>query len=108
MKQLLKKLLLPGGDAVRRIPLGLARGLKMRLNFQSQFQRYLGLDERELAGRIGKCLNRCNSAVDVGANDGYYTLIFLKSPVDRVVACEPGNVRHRLIENAAVNGFPPG
>jgi hypothetical protein len=107
MKQLIKELLLPGGDAIRRIPFGLARGVMMRLNFQSQFQRYLGLDEREVAGRVRKCLYHCRSAVDVGANDGYYTLVFLKSSVEQVVACEPGEAMQRLIDNAAANGFTP-
>lgn len=84
MKQLLKKLLFPGPPALRRIPLGLARGLTMRLNMQNQTQRFLGLDERELATYLKRGLARARSAVDVGANDGYYTLIFLQSPVARV------------------------
>lgn len=56
----------------------------MRLNMQNQTQRFLGLDERELATYLKRGLARARSAVDVGANDGYYTLIFLQSPVARV------------------------
>ena len=108
MKQLLKKLLFPGPPALRRIPLGLARGLTMRLNMQNQLQRFLGLDERELAPHVRRGLARARSAVDVGANDGYYTLIFLQSPVARVVACEPGEVVEQLKQNAAANGHTVG
>lgn len=108
MKQLLKKLLFPGPPALRRIPLGLARGLTMRLNLQNQLQRFLGLDERELASHVRRGLAHARSAVDVGANDGFYTLIFLQSPVARVVACEPGEVVEQLKQNAAANGHPVG
>lgn len=108
VKRLLKRVFLSKGASLRRIPLGLARGLKMKLDFQSQFQRYLGLDERELAGYFKTCLPRCRSMVDVGANDGYYTLIFLRSPAEKIVACEPGDALRRLVENASANGYAPG
>ena len=108
MKQLLKKLLFPGPPTFRRIGFGLGRGIIMRLNLQNQMQRFLGLDERELAGHFRRGLAFARSAVDVGANDGYYTLIFLQSPVTRVVACEPGEVVEQLKENAAVNGHAVG
>ena len=80
----------------------------MNLNLQSQFQRYLGLDERELVRYIKRCLPSCKAMVDVGANDGYYTLIFLKSPAEKVIACEPGEVSQELLANASANGYSPG
>lgn len=80
----------------------------MRLNLQNQMQRFLGLDERELADHFRRGLARARSAVDVGANDGYYTLIFLQSQVTRVVACEPGEVVEQLLQNAKENGHAAG
>ena len=71
MKQWIKKLLFPGAPRVRRIPVGLARGISMRLDMQSQLQRFMGLDERELSGHVRRGLARARSAVDVGANDGH-------------------------------------
>jgi len=108
MKQLLKKLLFPGPPALRRIAFGLGSGIIMRLNLHNQLQRFLGLDERELADHLRRGLARARSAVDVGANDGYYTLIFLQSPAARVVACEPGEVVEQLLQNAKENGHVVG
>ena len=36
----------------------------------------------------------------MGANDGYYTMSFLPSQAERVVACEPGPVANLLFRNA--------
>lgn len=103
----LKKALLPAGRHWRTIKLGPAKGIRMQLDLSSQTQRLLGLDEQELFAPLRKLMPQCRSMVDVGANDGYYTLIFLRSPAERIVACEGGPMT-RLIENAAANGFEPG
>jgi len=44
----------------------------------------------------------------VGANDGYYTMAFLRSAAERVVACEPGPTMEQLLANAAANGYAMG
>src|SRR5882762_1745082 len=85
VKQFVKRLFLPEGRFFRCIKFGLARGIKMNLDLQSQSQRYLGLEERELAKYFNHCVPRCRSAVDIGANDGYYTLIFLRSSAERII-----------------------
>ena len=103
----LKKALLPSGRRWRTIKLGPAKGIRMNLDLSSQAQRYFGLDEQELFAPLRKLMPECCSMVDVGANDGYYTLIFLRSQAERVIACEGGPMT-RLIENAAANGFQPG
>jgi hypothetical protein len=84
---------------------GLAGGMLMELDLRSQSQRYWGFDEREILGPIRELATGCRTLVDVGANDGYYTMAFLKTPVERVVACEPGPVVDRLLSNAAANGY---
>src|SRR5205807_1528109 len=87
---------------------GLIRGMTMELDLQSQCQRYLGLDERELVPAFRSLVPRCKSLVDVGANDGYYTLAFLSSQAEQIVACEPGAASTRLCRNAVANHFHPG
>lgn len=105
MKQLIKKLIVPEGRKVRRLRGGLAKGMLMDLDLQSQSQRYWGLDEREILTPMRRLAKGCRTLVDVGANDGYYTMAFLKSSADRVVACEPGDVSDLLVLNAKRNGF---
>src|SRR2546421_2080055 len=80
----------------------------MELDLHSQSQRILGLDERELMTPMRRLIASSRSLVDIGANDGYYTLAFLRSDAARVVACEPGDAVVRLIRNAAANDYFPG
>jgi hypothetical protein len=80
----------------------------MDLDFSCQSQRYFGLDERELLAPMRELIKQCRSLIDVGANDGYYTLAFLRSRALRIVACEPGESVNRLISNAAANDYFPG
>lgn len=77
----------------------------MELDLQSQSQRYWGFDEREILGPIQRLATGCKTLVDVGANDGYYTIAFLQTPAERIVACEPGQIMDRLLSNAAANGY---
>jgi hypothetical protein len=104
VKSFLKRTLLPGGWKMRRLRGGIARHQLMTLDLQTQLQRFLGLDEKELAGIVSKFCSSCRTLIDVGANDGYYTLAFLASPADQVIACEPGPANTELLANAAANG----
>jgi len=79
----------------------------MSLDFRAQLQRYVGLDEREIAGVVSRFASAARTLVDVGANDGYYTVGFLSSSAERVIACEPGPACDRLLANAAANGHAP-
>jgi hypothetical protein len=103
----IKRVLLPSGRSLRTLRAGPGKGLRMHLDLASQAQRYFGFDERELFGPLLQLMPQCRSMVDVGANDGYYTLMFLRSQAERVVACEPGPLQ-RLLENAEANDFQPG
>jgi hypothetical protein len=82
---------------------GVAKGMLMELDLKSQSQRYWGLDEREIFDHIQRLSSGCKSLVDVGANDGYYTMAFLRSTAERVVACEPGPSAELLLRNASAN-----
>jgi len=56
---------------MRRLHGGIAHNQMMAIDLQSQMQRYLGLDERELAGIVSQLTSSCRTLVDIGANDGY-------------------------------------
>jgi hypothetical protein len=80
----------------------------MELDLAHQSQRYWGLDERELVAAFRRLIPACKSLIDVGANDGYYTMVFLQSKAERVIACEPGEPMDQLLANARANGYEPG
>jgi hypothetical protein len=108
MKQEIKRLLFPQGRHFRKLRGGIAKGMLMELDLAHQSQRYFGIDERELLATLRRLINQASSLVDVGANDGFYTMAFLRSKATRVVACEPGPVAEQLLVNAKVNGYEPG
>jgi hypothetical protein len=86
----LKSRLLPIGPAPRTVPLGLFRGLRLRLDFASQLQIFLGLWERETYSFVRRWSPRCHTAIDVGACRGEFTLLFLTQlQMRQVIAIEP-------------------
>jgi hypothetical protein len=107
MKQFVKRLVLPSGRRVRRLRGGVAKGMLMEIDLEHQAQRFWGFDERELLATLRQLIPSAKSLVDIGANDGYYTMAFLRSGAERVVACEPGPVMEQLLENARANGYQP-
>src|ERR1041385_527851 len=107
MKQFVKRLVLPGGRRARRLRGGIAKGMLMQIDLEHQSQRFWGFDERELLAIFRQLIPAARSLVDIGANDGYYTMAFLRSGAERVVACEPGPAMEQLIENARANGYQP-
>ena len=87
--------------------MGMLAGLTMQLDFLHQTQRWLGLQERELYGWIRRLSAGIKTAVDVGANDGMYTLYFLAATSARqVLSFEPSaECLADLNENLALNDF---
>jgi hypothetical protein len=86
----LKSCLLPRGPAPRTVPFGLFRGIRLRLDFASQLQIYLGLWERETYAFVRQAASKCQSSIDIGACRGEFTLLFLSQPAMRqVIAVEP-------------------
>lgn len=79
----------------------------MELDLSHQSQRYWGFDEREIAEAVLSLMISCKTVVDVGANDGYYTMAFLRSSAEHVIACEPSSTADLLLRNAAANGYHP-
>ena len=105
MKQAIKRLLFPQGSQLRRLRGGISKGMLMELDFASKTQRYWGFDERELVKTFRRLIPTCQSLIDIGANDGYYTLAFLKSSAQRIIACEPYPAKEQLLVNVKANGY---
>ena len=107
LKAHFKNWLLPAGKSPRRIRMGILAGLTMQLDLTHQTQRWLGLQERELYGWIRRLSVGINTAVDVGANDGMYTLYFLAATsAGRVLSFEPSaECLADLNENLTLNHF---
>lgn len=104
----IKHRLLPEGVRPCRILGGVARGCRMRINLHDRAQRWLGLEEREILEPVRRLMRTSRSLVDVGANNGFYTVAFLASKADRVVACEGGDAVAELEDNARLNGHRVG
>jgi len=87
-KHALKAALLPAGPAPRTILAGIARGVRMNIDFADQARMYLGLYERELARPMRSVLQRGVASFDVGAQFGYDSLAFAKHTGAQVAAFE--------------------
>lgn len=86
--------------------LGLLRGLTMDTDFSHHTQRWIGIQEREIARVLRRASRDVRTAVDVGAADGMYTLWFLaRSEASQVRAFEPDATCSRaLSRNLELNG----
>jgi len=105
VKSYLKGLVFPQGKTSRIIRGGMLAGLRMEVDFAHHTQLWLGLQERELAGWFRRFSRGICTALDVGANEGIYTLYFLaRTPARKVLAFEPlpENLLH-LKNNLALN-----
>lgn len=74
----IKHALFGHGLRPRRIYFGAARGLVMQIDPSAKTQRILGLDEREIQRTFVDFARWADVLVDIGASDGYYSLIFHK------------------------------
>jgi hypothetical protein len=82
-----KGLLLPGPEP-RTIPLGLARGIKMHVDFAYQTQAFFGLYAFELNRHLRRLLRRGDRAFDVGAQRGYLSPLIARQTKAQVAAFE--------------------
>lgn len=77
MKKLIKKLIF-GDSQIQTIKGGIGKGLKMNIDVSSKAQRIIGLDEREIQKPFMDYAKKCNYFFDIGASDGYYSLLYRK------------------------------
>lgn len=87
-KAIVKKVVLPADRRPRRIPVGIARGVRMQIDFSHQTRHYLGLYEVELDRHLRRMLRPGVSAFDVGAQHGYDSLAFARRTRGPVAAFE--------------------
>lgn len=100
-----KGLVVGSSRAAHKIRGGAFSDLWMELDLSAQSQLYVGLFERELCGWLGTFSRGINTAIDVGAGEGEYTLYFLKkTSAKKVFAFEPSPIsRDRLLKNLVLN-----
>jgi len=88
VKEAIKARVLPGGAAPRTVRAGIARGVRMRIDFASQLRLYLGLYEVELDRHLRRILAPGVASFDVGAQHGYDSLAIAKRTRAPVAAFE--------------------
>lgn len=94
----------PRPDAVRRLPLGPGRGVRLAANRLAPLDQWLGLFESELAPHVRRFCRPGNSCVDVGGYDAYYSLVFAKLCRAPVFTYEPDPEAYgRCQHNVALN-----
>jgi hypothetical protein len=103
----LKNLVIPRGRKPRRILAGPFKGITMNLSLRHQAQVYLGLFEKEIHPWLKRLSEGLETAVDIGAAHGEYTLFFLmKTHTATVYAFEPDpSCLPLLDENLRLNGM---
>lgn len=103
MKSFLKHLLFSAGNK-QKIISGPSKGMFVKYDINHRSQHLLGVYEREIYPYLRKGIKRSDVLVDIGANDGYYVLAFLKTG-KKVIACEPAEIINELISNASLNNY---
>ena len=106
IKKLVKYFFFPD-EKKQRIFSGPAKGMYVKYNRDHRLQHLSGLYEREIYYYLKKGMHNAEVLIDIGANDGYYVMAFLRTG-KKVIACEPGSIVNELIVNAVLNGFEAG
>jgi hypothetical protein len=104
-----KRMVLPTGLAVRRLPFGIGRGLRMGVDFhRGDTRAYLGLYEVELNRHLRRIARPGYRSFDIGGHQGYDALVLAKLTGAPVVSveCDPAYCAE-IRGNIAVNrGLP--
>lgn len=93
----IKNLVVKKGLYNYKIPLGLFRGLQLKLNLSSKFQVYVGLYEQETHKYIRKSL-KSDTFIDVGASGGELCALFANNKT-KIIAIEPIQEELNLIKS---------
>jgi hypothetical protein len=106
VRHLIRRLVEPAPETTRRIPIGLARGVRMAAESSATAPAdlWVGLFESEIARSIRRYAVSGTTCVDVGTNSGYYALALAARCRAPVFAYEPDpTARVRLERNLALN-----
>jgi len=107
LKSTVKRIFLGrSGERPRHVRTGLVKGRRFIIDVANKSMRLVGMDEREIAGWTRKASEGARTAVDVGANDGWYALYFASHPtIRKVYGFEPDSgLIDRARENLSFNG----
>jgi hypothetical protein len=107
MKKMIKNLLF-GKKDVQRIRAGIGKGLFMKIDVSNKSQRIIGLDEYEIQEVFKKYSEKARYFFDIGASDGYYSLLFRKHNKEGVIFMFEAQDRFKseISENFSLNKFP--
>jgi precorrin-6B methylase 2 len=96
-KDAVKPMLFADEHRLRTVRFGPGRGVRLHLNRRQDLQREFGVYESELSRAYRRLIARDALIYDIGANDGFTTLIFAQlAPDGHVYAFEPKP--HGLVE----------
>jgi hypothetical protein len=105
-RHLIRRLIEPAPGTSRRIPIGVARGVRLAAepSATAPADLWVGLFESELAPAVRRYATPGTVCVDVGTNSGYYALVLAARCRARVIGYEPDPIaRARLHANLALN-----
>lgn len=104
-RAMIKKALLPRGKALRTLPTGIGRGLKLGVDFyRGQTFLYLGLYEVELNRHLKAIAKPGYRSFDVGGQYGYDALLLAKLTGGAVVCIEAEpSLASEIADNVAAN-----
>ncbi|PPR10999.1 MAG: hypothetical protein CFH41_01099 [Alphaproteobacteria bacterium MarineAlpha11_Bin1] len=106
MRQWMKQTLAPSGIKARRILFGPAAGLTMQIDPSTDLRFWLGIHELELVRFFRRLVYPGARSFDIGAAEGYQTLLIARLSGQPIVAFEPGAVwKEVLVSNMALNGY---
>lgn len=90
LANLIKHAIAGKGMGEKRILFGKAAGIKMCLDPAFKFQRLMGLEEKEIQHRFVRFAGETDTFLDIGASDGYYSLLYKKfNPDGKIHLFEP-------------------
>ena len=79
---------MPEGRRVRRLPLGIGRGLRIAIDLRHFSKLYVGLYEVELNSHLRRLCRRGYRSFDVGGQNGYDALVLAKLSRAEVISFE--------------------
>lgn len=108
MKKFLKRLLLPSGERPYVIRSGALAGFRFYLDLQKDTQVWRGIYEQSLQRWLVEIIRSDSVCLDVGAAEGWVTLLMAKlAPQGTVCAFEPSERGDWIVRNQEINSERP-